>query len=136
MKREKAEAIINSIVAMRRGVTDAQASAAVELYPTLKDDGAPIEAGTRINWNGQLKRAAVALWDNADSTPETAPTLWEDINYHKGYRVIPDVITATLAFGLDEIGYYPATDTFYRSKMAGNVHLPDIAPEAWEAVEL
>lgn len=48
---------------------DAAASRAVPLYPTLQGDGALIRAGTRINWNGTLKRAAVDLWD----VPKNAP---------------------------------------------------------------
>ena len=52
---------------------DAAASRAVPLYPTLQGDGALIRAGTRINWNGTLKRAAVDLWDVPKNAPDSAP---------------------------------------------------------------
>ena len=49
---------------------DAAASRAVPLYPTLQGDGALIRVGTRINWNGTLKRAAVDLWDVPKNAPD------------------------------------------------------------------
>lgn len=33
--------------------------------------------------------AAADLWDTAENNPENVPTLWEDIMYHDGYRIIP-----------------------------------------------
>ena len=61
-------------------LTDAQASTAVAIYPSLKEDGALIAVGTRINWRGQLKRASVDLWDTVENNPDNAPTLWENID--------------------------------------------------------
>lgn len=46
----------------------------------LKQDGKLVSAETRINWGGTVKRAAVDLWDTAENTPDSAPTLWDDIN--------------------------------------------------------
>lgn len=34
------------------------------------------KAGTRINWNGTVKKAAADLWDTAENTPDAAPDLW------------------------------------------------------------
>lgn len=42
-------------------VPDKDASGCVDLYPTLKQSGSLIKAGTRINWNGWLKQATVDL---------------------------------------------------------------------------
>ena len=98
MKRSEALAIVAAIVAMRDEATDEQASKSIQIYPTLKENGALVKAGTRINWCGTLKRAAVDLWDMKESDPDHAPTLWEDIMYYNGFRIIPEVITATLAF--------------------------------------
>lgn len=47
-----------------QSLDDQTASDAAALFPRLKQDGALIEAGTRINWHGTVKRAAVDLWDN------------------------------------------------------------------------
>lgn len=111
---------------------DKTASTAGMLFPKLKQDGALIKAGTRINWNGQLKRAAVDLWDTPENTPDNAPTLWEDIAYRDGYRIIPATITAGTAFALDECGWWG--DTLYCSKLAANVYTPEQYPAGWEAV--
>lgn len=65
------------------GLDDKDGSTAVELYPVLTGGGALVKSGTRINWKGALKRAAVDLWDTAENTPEAAPSLWEDVLYKK-----------------------------------------------------
>lgn len=54
MTRTEAEAFVAAFVKMREGATDAQASTAVNLYPTLKNNGALVKVGTRINWNSTL----------------------------------------------------------------------------------
>ena len=114
-------------------LTDADASNSVLLYPTLKGDGSLIKAGTRINWNGQLKRAAVDLWDTAENTPDVATDIWEDINYKNGYRIIPETITAGLAFSKGEIGWWG--DVLYKSIYDGaNVWTPEQYAAAWEVV--
>ena len=48
---------------------DQTASAAPMLFQRLKEDGALVSAGTRINWNGTIKKAAVDLWDTAENNP-------------------------------------------------------------------
>ena len=109
---------------------DASASTVVELYPHLQRNGELVQAGTRINWKGQLKRAAVDLWDTEENDPDHAPALWEDVNYRDGYRLIPDVITAGLAFAKDEIGWWK--EQKYRSLIAANVYTPEQYPAGWE----
>lgn len=114
-------------------LTDADASNSVLLYPTLKGDSSLIKAGTRINWNGTLKRAAVDLWDTAENTPDVATDIWEDINYKNGYRIIPETITAGLAFSKGEIGWWG--DVLYKSIYDGaNVWTPEQYAAAWEVV--
>ena len=112
---------------------DATASTAPEMFSRLKENGVLISAGTRINWNGTIKRAAVDLWDTAENNPDNAPALWEDINYREGYRIIPDVITAGTTFALDECGWW--RDVLYRSTIAANVYTPEQYPAGWEVVE-
>lgn len=125
-KRPYVESLIGSL-------DDATASTVIPLYGGMKYDGALIKAGTRINWNGTLKRAAVNLWDREDSNPDKAPNLWEDILYREGYRIIPSVITVGLVFALDEIGWWE--DALYRSKRADNAYTPAQDPDNWELVE-
>lgn len=111
---------------------DQTASAGAALFPRLKQDGALVKAGTRVNWNGQLKRAAVDLWDTEANNPDNAPTIWEDIAYRDGFRVIPQTITAGTAFALDECGWWG--DTLYRSTISNNVWTPEQYSSGWEAV--
>ena len=116
-----------------QSLDDQTASDAAELFPRLRQNGSLIAAGTRINWNGTVKRAAVDLWDNAGSTPDAAPTLWEDLAYRDGIRIIPETITAGTAFSLNECGWWG--DVLYRSTYNGaNVWTPEQYPEAWERV--
>lgn len=111
---------------------DKTASTASTLFPRLKQDGSLVEYGTRINWNGELKRAAVDLWDTQENDPDHAPMLWEDIDYKDGYRIIPETITAGTAFAMDECGWW--NGILYRSKLAANTYTPDQYPRGWELV--
>lgn len=132
LTRGMAKALFADIERLRSGATDAVASTAVSAYPRLKEDGSLVKAGTRINWNGVLKRAAADLWDTAENNPDNAPALWENIDYRDGYRIIPETITATLAFSEGECGWWE--DKLYRSKVTGNVYTPAVYPANWEEV--
>ena len=132
MKRAEALRLRAIVEQAASSLDDKTASTAGMLFPKLKQDGALIKAGTRINWNGKLKRAAVDLWDTQENNPDNATTLWEDIAYRDGYRIIPATITAGTAFSLDECGWWG--DILYRSKLAANVYTPEQYPAGWEAV--
>jgi hypothetical protein len=112
---------------------DVNASTVPEMFPKLKYDGNLVSAGTRINWNGQLKKAAADLWDTAENNPDNAPALWENIEYKNGYRIIPEILTVTTAFAKDECGWWK--DILYRSLFEGNVYTPDTYPNGWEEVK-
>lgn len=133
MTRKEANAFINSLIKMRDGSTDAIASTAIDVFPTLKEDSALIKVGTRINWNGTLKRAAVDLWDTIENNPDNAPTLWEDISYREGHRIIPETITVGTAFAKDELGWWG--DELYKSLIDTNVYTPASYPAGWEKVQ-
>ena len=106
---------------------DKTVSLAPELLGTLTGDGSLVKAGTRINWHGKIKKAAVE-----QNTPDKASTLWEDVQYRGGYRIIPEVITSALAFAKGEKGWWD--DKLYESLMDGNVFTPTVAPTAWKKV--
>lgn len=114
------------------GTDDRTASEAVELSPMLKYDGGLIKAGTRINYGGTLKRAAVDLWDTKENSPDNAPTLWEDVAYRDGVRIIPETITASAAFALGERGFW--RDRLYESTINANVYTPAQHPAGWKEV--
>ena len=126
--------VLGAIKEQREKVPDTIASETPDLYPTMKFDRSLIKVGTRINWNGQLKRALVDLWDAPENSPDVAPVYWHDLVFYKGYRVIPSVFTAILAFSLGEIGYWPPHDKFYKSLLAVNVYDPDAYMAGWEEV--
>ena len=130
---KEADEFIASFLAMRDGAPDKLASVSMDVYPVLNEDGELIKAGSRIKWNGSLKRAAVDLWDTAENNPDNAPTLWEDINYRDGYRIIPEVITVGLAFAKDECGWW--NGKLYKSLIASNTYTPEQHATGWEVVE-
>lgn len=111
---------------------DKSASESVALFSYLKEDGSLIKAGKRINWNGVLKQAAVDLWDTTENNPDNAPSLWTDIAYREGIRIIPETITVAQAFSLDELGWW--NEHIYRSTIAANVYTPDQYAAGWELV--
>lgn len=130
---KEADDFIAAFLAMRANANDALASIAVDVYPELNEDGELIKSGTRIKWNGVLKRAAVDLWDTKENNPENAPTLWEDLDYVDGYRVISDVITVGTAFSMNERGWWKGS--LYQSNIANNVYTPEQYPAGWKLVE-
>lgn len=139
MKRDEAmkmRSLIEKGVGM---LEDADASVAPSLSPALTcdetqtDETPVVSAGTRICWNGQLKRARVTLWDTAANNPDNAPELWDDIDYRDGARVIHDDMAATLAFTYGENGWWDGS--IYKSLMEGNTHTPAAAPNVWELIE-
>lgn len=129
---ERARKLRLIIEAAMASTDDLTASTAVELSPSMKYDGSLIRAGTRINYGGILKRAAVDLWDTEANNPDRAPALWEDVAYRDGVRIIPAVISATAAFALGERGWWK--DKLYESKIAANVYTPEQYPAGWEEV--
>lgn len=133
MKRSEAKAFINALITIRSNATDAQASEVVDIYPKLKSDNSLINAGTRINYNGIIKRAAVDLWDTEENNPDNAPTLWEDIDYKEGYRIILETITAGTAFTKGERGWW--NGVLYESLIDNNVWTPDAYSTGWAVVE-
>ena len=118
-----------------QSLTDQEASFVPTLYGGMAYDGSLIESGTKINWKGSLKRAAVDLWDTEDNNPDRAPDLWEDILYRDGIRIIPESITAGTFFVKDELGWWG--DDLYKSVYDGqNIWTPEQYPAGWELQEV
>lgn len=112
-----------------QALTDEVASYVPSMFPKLEGKGALVKAGTKINWNGALKRAAADLWDREENNPDKAPALWEDVAYVNGYRVIPEVITATAAFAKGEQGLWKGE--LYTSLIDANVWTPEDYAAGW-----
>lgn len=132
MTKEEARVLRALIEKASESLSDQDASEGAMLFPRLKGKGALVKAGTRINWNGVVKRAAADLWDTAENTPEAAPALWEDLAYRSGFRIIPETITAGLAFAKGEKGWWG--DTLYESLIEANVYTPAAYPDGWQLV--
>lgn len=113
-------------------LSDQVASEAPALFPRLKRDGSLVPAGTRINWNGTVVRAAVDLWDTEANNPDSAPGLWEPLQYKQGVRIIPETITVTGAFSAGELGWWG--DVLYRSLVDANIYTPEQYSGNWEIV--
>ena len=126
----KYRAIIESAMSL---TDDKLASEAPSLFPKLAVAGELVKAGTRINWNGTVKRAAVDLWDTTENNPDNAPSLWEDIHYKDGYRFIPETISAGAAFYQGEYGWWE--EKLYESLINNNVWTPSAYPAGWKEVE-
>ena len=133
MKRSEAIYLRSIVEQAATSLDDKTASTAATLFPRLKGNGELVKAGTRINWNSVVKKAAVDLWDTQGNNPDNAPTLWSDIPYKDGYRIIPDIITVSTAFALEECGWWEGV--LYRSRVAANVYTPAQYPDNWERVE-
>ena len=132
MTREQARVLRALIEQASASLPDKEASQGAVLFPRMKGDGALIKAGTRINWTGVVKRAAVDLWDRTDNDPDNAPALWEDIAYRDGVRMIPDNITVGLGFSKGELGW--RNGNVYESLLEGNVWTPEAYPDGWRLI--
>ena len=129
---ENARKIRELLLKIIDNLSDADASCAPDMFPRLKADGSLVTAGTRVNWNGQIKKANADLWDTEENNPENAETLWDDINYRDGIRIIPEAITVTDKFAMDELGWWG--EELYRSKVDNNVYTPAQYADNWELV--
>ena len=132
---EKARLQRKNILLSSESLDDKVASTTPELFGKLNENGELVKVGTRINWRGVLKRAAVDLWDTKENNPDNAPSLWEDILYKDGIRIIPETITVGTAFMKDELGWYEDT-LLYKSLIDNNVWTPTTYPAGWELVEI
>lgn len=133
MTEKQAKALRSVLVQGGTSLSDAIISTAPEACRRMRYDGTLIQNGTRINWNGTVKRAATDLWDREDQNPDNAPNLWEDISYRNGIRIIPNPVTVGLAFAKDELGWWG--NDLYKSLVDNNVYTPEEYPANWEIVK-
>ena len=133
----RAEALrIRAIVEQAaESLDDQTVSTAPMLLRKLKQDGKLVSTGTRINWGGTIKRAAVDLWDTEENNPDNAPALWQEIEYRNGIRVIPAAIPATDPFKLGDYGWW-GNDLYQSAYDGDNVWTPEGYPAAWQKINL
>lgn len=133
MTEKQAKALRDVLVQGGTSLSDAIISEAPEACQRMQYNGALIKNGTRVNWNGTVKRAAVDLWDTEENNPNNNPTLWEDILYKDGIRIIPETITVGTAFKKGEQGWWK--QVLYESIIDNNVWTPESYPSGWKLVE-
>lgn len=114
-------------------IDDKTVSTAPAVLPKMSYNGDLIKTGFRINWNGTIKRATIDLNDTKLNNPDNAPNLWEDVLYKAGIRIIPEIITAGLAFAKGEQGWWG--DVLYESLIDSNVYTPEAYPQGWQLVQ-
>ncbi len=131
--RERARVQRELILKAMENLDDQNASRVPEFFITLKHDSALVPFGTRVNWNGILKKAVVDLWDTVENNPDNSPDLWVDIEYREGHRIIPETITVSTAFAKDELGWWG--DVLYKSLVDSNVYNPDQYAANWIIAE-
>lgn len=103
--------------------------------PLLHDEwrvGRECVIGRVYRYQGDLYRCNQTHTTRKGWEPDITAALFIRIMYKDGIRIIPDVITATQAFALDELGWQDGHT--YRSKMHGNV-FPVTQTDAWEMIE-
>lgn len=132
MTREQAVLIRRAVVAGGVALDDREVSIVPEVLEPMRYHGALIEGDTRIPWGNGIKRARADLWDLEENNPDNAPTLWNDVLYRDGVRVIPETVTVDAAFSFGEIGWwgYVLKESILPGEKT-NVWTPEEYPEAW-----
>lgn len=131
MKNMRAKAHAE-IMALLEGADDAKRSKVPLMHDPWQVDR-ECATGDVLRHGEHLYRCLQSHTSQADWPPDKAPSLWVQIMYRDGYRIIPKVITSPEAFAYGELGW--EDDVLYRSLRDGNAFPPSVTPEWWEAVE-
>ena len=139
MKREKAEAFVSEIVALRNLLTDEQAIQTPNLFAEYKvgisykvDD--LFTYGTNSVGDPQLYRVVQAHTSQADWLPNVTPALYTPIGLDdSGYDIWSKPTGTHDAYNIGDIVNY--NGTLYKSIIDGNVWSPDEYPAGWELFE-
>lgn len=123
-------------------LTDAEASEEPTLFPAwdkFLEEGRTftqeyVQKRPRVEYNGKLYFVIGAHTVQANWTPDTAVSLYTEIKYRKGHRVIEEYITAEEKFRKGETGI-DADDVVWISKVDNNVYTPVQYPNNWERKE-
>ena len=122
-------------------LTDAEASEVPTMFPAWENIPAgrefkaeDIEKKPRLSYAGKLYLVTGVHKVQADWTPDTAHSLYTEIKYRKGHRVIEDHITTEERFSAGETGI-DAEDVVWVSKVDNNVYTPTQYPDNWERRE-
>lgn len=139
MKRSEALRYREFIENCAMTASDQEVSKFPQYTQEMAFSGKLIKAGTRINWNGVIKKAAVDVWDTQENSPDNVPTLWADVDYVDGVRKIPStasgIFDVSAQFAEGEEGYSAIDGLVYISQVNGNVYTPQLVPGNWKVRE-
>lgn len=80
-----------------------------------------------------IVKSAASLTDaDASLAPELFTRLTGSGSLVQGFRIIPETITAGLAFSKGEKGWWQ--DELYESLLAANVWNPSVNPDGWKKI--
>lgn len=133
LTRETALKIREMLIKSASEMDDAEASKFPEFFPRLNHDGSNIPAGTRVYWNGVLKKVIEDIQDTVERNPDNSESLWEDVQYDGGYRIIPNNITLPNVFAKGEKGMWKGK--LYTSLYGSNEWNPEQFPAGWSKEE-
>ena len=123
-------------------LTDAEASEEPTLFPSwekMLEEGRvfskeDVQKRPRIEYKGKLYFVIGVHTVQDNWTPDTATSLYTEIKYRKGHRVIEEYITAEEKFHKGETGI-DDEDVVWVSKVDNNVYTPKQYPNNWERKE-
>ena len=122
-------------------LTDAEASEVPTMFPAWEDlpDGheftaKDVQDRVRVEYVGKLYVVTQPHKVQADWTPDVAVSLYEEVQYRGGYRVIGEYITAENPFSAGEEGI-DAQDVVWVSKYDNNVYTPAQYEANWTRKE-
>jgi hypothetical protein len=128
--KSKALQIRKLMMQSAQTLDDVNASSLPEAFPTLNNNGMAIPAGTRINWNGKIRKAKIDLFDISENNPDNSPEKWEIISYKNGIRDIQDTIDSALSFAAGKLGVW--NGEIYESLYDNNIWNPVQFPAGWK----
>ena len=121
-------------------LTDAEASEEPTLFPAWEKmlghefTQEEVAKRPRIEYKGKLYFVIGVHTVQENWTPDTAVSLYTEVKYRKGHRVIEEYITAEEKFRKGETGI-DDEDVVWISKVDNNVYTPKQYPDYWERKE-
>lgn len=122
MTRQHALTLRAMIEKAGKGLSDADALAAAELFPAWNGDGTEYEAEIRVRYGDGLWRCLQAHTSQPAWTPEAAPSLWARV-------LIPDPETVPDWVQPDSTNPYRKGD---RVRHNGKLWVSDLDGNVWE----
>lgn len=121
--------IHDKIMTILNNASDQIRSEAVEIHDHWWS-GIEYKVGDVRQFDGKLYRCNLDHTSQETWKPDVSPSLWTQIMYRDGIRIIPDVIPSTQPFAKDEIGWWG--DDLYVSLINANVYTPVQYPAGWQ----